>query len=98
MLSSLLPDLKQYELTSPVPSLYHCEQQFSARICVRHAEVLWGREEWKARLRLGLGIRSFFRWHWAISKCRCEESCLRMGATRCACESGKAGTSIFTRP
>lgn len=34
--------IKQYELTSPVPSLYHCEPQFSERFSSRHAEVLWG--------------------------------------------------------
>jgi hypothetical protein len=35
--------VKQYELTSPVPSMYHCEPQLSARSSSRHAEVLWGR-------------------------------------------------------
>ena len=31
--------LKQYELTSPVSPLYHCEPQFGARFSLRHAEV-----------------------------------------------------------
>src|SRR6266566_151067 len=38
---------RQYELTSPVPSLYHCEPQPSARFSSRHAEVLWGRKNGK---------------------------------------------------
>src|SRR5690348_5026309 len=36
--------LRHYELTSPVPSLYHCEPQFGARFSSRHPEVLWGRK------------------------------------------------------
>jgi len=35
--------VKQYQLTSPVPSLYHCERQSRARFSSHHAEVLRGR-------------------------------------------------------
>ena len=31
--------LKQYELTSPLPSLYHCGPQLHARFSSRHTEV-----------------------------------------------------------
>ena len=34
--------MKQYELTSPVPSMYHCEPQLSARFSSGHTEVLRG--------------------------------------------------------
>ena len=52
--------MKQYRLTSPIPSVYHCDPQFSARFSSRHAEVPRGSKEWKARLRFGLGTPWFF--------------------------------------
>ena len=46
--------MKQYELTSPIPSVYHCEPQFSARFSLRHVKFS-GVERMESAFRAWIG-------------------------------------------